>query len=134
MRFVSLVALVGMLGAPAFAQPGADIPPQSSQGLPPAGSMQPIPPGGMQIPMQPIPPGGMQPQTQPMGGQQQMTMQPVPSEPAELFARRPSDERLFLTPTELTMRPASLSLSDDVGVTVRAALGVPNRLQLDMRI
>jgi hypothetical protein len=48
--------------------------------------------------------------------------------------RRPGDERLFLIPTPQTMAPGSLSLSDDAVVLVRAAAGITQHLQLDLRL
>src|SRR5690349_19061307 len=56
----------------------------------------------------------------------------MPAEPR--FARRPSDERLFLTPTPLTMRPGALSLSDDEVISARLAVGLSKHLQLDLRL
>lgn len=55
-----------------------------------------------------------------------------PAEPS--FERRPSDERLFLTPTALTMRPGSVSLSDDEVVSARFAVGLSRHVQWDLRI
>jgi len=48
--------------------------------------------------------------------------------------RRPSDERLFLIPTPQTMKPGSVSLSDDAVLLVRAAAGVSRHVQLDLRL
>lgn len=48
--------------------------------------------------------------------------------------RRPSDERLFLIPTPQTMKRGSVSLSDDAALLVRAAAGVSQRVQLDLRL
>jgi hypothetical protein len=56
----------------------------------------------------------------------------MPAEPR--FARRPSDERLFLTPTPLTMRPGAISLSDDEVISARLAVGLSEHLQLDLRL
>lgn len=56
----------------------------------------------------------------------------MPAEPR--FARRPSDERLFLTPTPLTMRPGAISLSDDEVVSARLAVGLSQHLQFDLRL
>jgi hypothetical protein len=64
-------------------------------------------------------------------------MQPVqpPAQPEPKgFDRRPSDERLFLTPTELTLRPGSVAVEDDEVISARIAIGVARHLQLDLRI
>jgi hypothetical protein len=58
----------------------------------------------------------------------------APATPPELFQRRPSDERLFLSPTELAMQPGSVVLEDDVVISARLAVGVARWLQLDLRI
>jgi hypothetical protein len=59
------------------------------------------------------------------------------ADPAPLLPsddRRPSDERLFLIPTAQTMERGSISLSDDELLILRAAAGVSNRVQLDLRL
>ncbi len=46
--------------------------------------------------------------------------------------RRAADERLFLTPTPLTLEPGELVLSDDELILVRIAVGLSRRVQLDL--
>jgi hypothetical protein len=62
------------------------------------------------------------------------TLTPPSTVPAPLFDRRLSDERLFLTPTELSLPPGSIVLEDDVGVSARLAIGLARRLQIDLRV
>ena len=50
----------------------------------------------------------------------------------DVVVRRASDERLFLTPTAVTLRPGELELSDDEVLAFRLAGGVSDRVQLDV--
>lgn len=65
----------------------------------------------------------------PPGMQPTLAPPPPPS-----LSRRASDERLFMTPTELTLRSGELVLEDDVGISARVAIGITRRAQLDLRI
>lgn len=133
LRVLTVIVALAQL---AHAQPGADEPLEPPSDEPP--EPEPDEPRAP-APVEPEPMPAELPQPSPPKRTTSDSLG-LPDEPTPerwvgpLYARRPSDERLFLTPTPLAMRPGAVSISIDELVSPRAAVGIARHFQLDLRI
>ena len=123
------------VAASAHAQPGAEPEPPDEPAVPEPEPQPPVPVEPEPMPAE-LPPPQPVPET-PRSTSDSLGLPDVPTPvrwDGPLYTRRAGDERLFLTPTPLAMRPGAVSISDDELVSLRLAVGIARRLQLDTRI